>query len=196
MSNHFLSKLVQGHRILSAQMPELLTTLQGNPLLTPNCMPTGNVFMYRELCAALLWLDAGTFSLPAVKQLPPIAQVTLCELLGLTPMPVFQEDLSDQIFRHIETKRSSTAAQGARAGAHPTAGDSGGGGRGVAAASAPGGDVSAPTSGGGETQTTPIGRGSANSNIGSAVSQPGAGQQVSRGAEGGAGSLVPQPLAG
>ena len=173
MSNHFLTKLVPGHKILSAQKPELLSIMHAHLLLTPTCAFAGGVAKYREFCAALIWADAGAFSLAAVKQLPPVARITLCDMLGIVSVPTTPVAQSERIFKYMETKRASAIADRKRAAAALAAqlGAGGGGGSG-----APGAAGAAPQIGG--------------------AAQPQVGQAGGGGAGGGAENVAAHSLSG
>ena len=138
MANHFQGKLISGHSILSAQKSDLLSTMQRHPLLTPTFQHTGSVGVYREFCAALLWLDSPVYSLTAIKQLPVATRITLCTMLGIVATPSAIDAQSKRIFQYCATKRA-TAAPGGGATAPPVGGPAGGtsaGGGGAARASA------------------------------------------------------------
>ena len=125
MANYFQGKLVSGHSILSAQKSDLLSTMQRHQLLTPTFQHTGSVGVYREFCAALLWLDSPGYSLVAVKQLPVATRITLCTMLGITTTPAAVDAQSKRIVQYCATKRA-TSSPGGGAPAPPAGGSAGG----------------------------------------------------------------------
>ena len=189
MTNCFLTKLARNHRILSAQKPELLLTMQAHPLLTPTFQHSGTVTIYREFCAALLWLDDGPPSVSAVKQLPAAARITLCVMLGLATTPTASDSQSQRIVQYCASKRASPstgtgsggAAPGASTGAiaPPT---------GAAAAGAAGGAQGSGGAGGGATGGPPSGASAAGpGSHGAASGGLGSGQLSGSGASSAAG---------
>ena len=89
--------------------------MRAHPVLVPNYTHTASVGVYREFCAALLWLDAGSFSLAMLKQPPQEARITLCTMLGLTATPTTPTNQSDRILKYVTAKRALQGPQVLRA---------------------------------------------------------------------------------
>lgn len=197
MADFFQTKLVHSHIILKATKPALMNILRRHPLLTPTYQHSGVLSQLKEFCAALLWVDAASFSVQAIKNLPAEARATLCTMLGLTVTPVNASAQADRIMHFVRTKRAAIASRATTQVGGVNAAPAGGNAQGGAAAGAGGGGAAAgalapistggvqAAAGGGGPQPAVVGGGLA--------SGAGGGQQAP--AAGGAFAAIPAAVA-
>ena len=70
----------------------------------------------------MLWIDSGSCTLAALKQLTPAARITICNALGLPGSPVASTAQAARILQHINDRLMAAAGNAAPAGGGPLGG--------------------------------------------------------------------------
>jgi hypothetical protein len=109
MSGHFTSRLPPGHAARSFTRSAALAFLRADPLLSPVHPGAPTVADCREQCAALMWLRSAGYSAVAVRQLPPVARITLCNVMQVPTQPSGIQSQSDRITQAVTAALAGAA---------------------------------------------------------------------------------------